>query len=228
MKRWILLLLLLSLSSNVVSEVAVRTDLFDCFKKDIQKYRIEPSWVLRYFFSMNLQEFQKSWLLLSAIIKEKSWFLLYNNQVHYNESQDRSFLIQHCKHYDTFLNNLFVCTKTEKLICSLIEVPLKTDLSIFDYWKSKGLYLAADFYAFYFDLVSVQCIEAIKNAFLNIDDSQEYYNHFQKSWDALSLLHNIFTRLVGTSYESRYADHVKKYSELRQLLNKEKAKQDAV
>lgn len=227
MKRWVFLFFL-SLFANNACDATVRIDLFDYFKKDIQKYRIEPSWVLRYFFYMDLQEFENSWSLFSSIIKEKPWFLLYNNQLQYSESQDRSLLVQHCKAYDVFLSNLFICPKTEQLVCSLTVMPFKTDLSIFDYWKSKRRYPAADFYAFYFDLVSAQCLEATKNAFLNMDNAQEYYDYFQQSWDALSLLNGIFVRLVGTSYEARYADHLKKYSELRQLLNKEKAKQDAV
>lgn len=228
MKRWVLILFLAMAGSGLCAESAVKAlSLFDHFKKDTQKYCVEPSWVLRYFFHMNLQEFEDSWKLLCSIIKEKPWFLLYNDSVTYVESQLRDVLILHCKAYDTFLINLFVCSETQKLICSLNLVPAKTDVSIFDYWKMKKLFWAADFYAFYFDQVSAQYIEVIKNAFLNIDNNEEYYDYFQKSWDDLSLLNTIFMRLIGTSYEARYADHLKKYSELRQLLTKEKAKQDA-
>ncbi len=228
MKRWVVLLFF-AMAGSWLSAAPVVTglNLFDHFKQDIQKYRIEPSWVLRYFFHMNLQEFESAWSHLCLIIKEKPWFLLYDSPSRYVESQVRPLLIQHCKAYDTFLMSLFVCPETEDLICSLNLVTAKTDLSIFDYWKMKKLSPAADFYAFYFDQVSAQYIEVTKNAFLNMDTSQDYYDCFQQSWDALSLLNTIFMRLVGTSYEARYADHLKKYSELRQLLSKEKAKQDA-
>jgi hypothetical protein len=208
------------------SQAEKKTSLSDFFMATLKTHLIEPSWVLPVFFEMDLQEFDFCWNVLATLIKQKPWYLVCSNYGEYSERQQRDVLIGHCKAYDLFLQNLFVNPQDNSMIFTQGQPPTKAHIPIYDHWKTTGSKSASHFYAFYFDRVGATYIEAVNNAFLNMDH-EDYSKYLKESWNILGVLTSLFKNLMNSSYEARYADHLKKYREVRQLLIKEKQKQDA-
>lgn len=225
-KRWLCVILLSASLLNATVEHSKQSLLSIYFVSTIKTHYVEPSWILPAFFAMNLQEFDDCWNILVTIIKQKPWYLLCSKQCDYSERKYRAILINHCKAYDSFLQNLFVNLKDNTMIFTQGKPP-KGYISIYDYWKKTGSTSASHFYAFYFDRVGGTYIEAVNNAFLNMDH-QDYKQYVKESWSSLGTLSTLLKNLMNSSYEARYSDHLKKYREVRRLLLKEKQQLDAL
>ena len=191
---------------NVKTEEANHATI-DTFNHNLTKYKIDPSWVLKHFFSMNITELTICWSSFVKTCKEKPWFLTYQEKKDYCEKKMRDTIIAQCKEYSIFLENLYVHKTTKNLCFSYRKKPENIYQSVIEYWKKKQETSHYDFYAFYFDFVAMRYIENINNAYLNIED-KKYRDHATQD---LILLNKIFDKLIKSSYESRYANHIKKY-----------------
>ena len=211
------LFLSLLLSTSLLSASPPPVSLSEKFIRTMESHLIEPSWVVPFFFNMDLNTFTVCWDLLATVIKEKSWYLLCSKPSDYSEFKYRDELIAHCKTYDPFLRGLFVDPLNNAIVFLHNQRPKAGYISIFDYWKMMEHDAVSHFYAFYFDCVGARFIEAVNNAFLNMDN-KEYLQYVRDSWTHLGTLNMLFKQLVGSAYEVRYADHLKKYREVRQLL----------
>ena len=224
MKRW-LLLLFCFVTVSIQAEgsfAAQQKRSTQRFIENIDTYLIEPSWVIPSFLAMESTDFCFCWNILATIFKEKSWYLLHSDPFKYSERKEREKLIAHCKAYDLFLSFLFVDFVTQHLVFCYDTPPTAEMISIFDYWKMTKNSSFAHLYAFYFDRVAASYIEEINNASLNRDDDKLYHCYFQKAQKYLVKIGTLFKHLVGSSYEQRYADHLKKYREINTLLMQEK------
>lgn len=196
------------------------------FACNLQKYTIEPGWVIRSLLALPLEEFDKVWELLIVTIRETPWKFFVGKQQNYSEKKYRELFIAHCELYDDFLRNLLVDLQQKRIIFA--AGPEKTHLlkrkgviTIFQYWQLKRVTLHHHFYAFYFDRVVMQLYETVITASCQLDmpDYPLLYKQARKYGTRLS---SIFKQLKGGPYDDRYAYHVKRYQEILELLRKER------
>jgi hypothetical protein len=210
---------------KATSEPIKKSPLLDFFVSTSKTHFIDPSWVLPVFLKMDIKEFDASWNILVSIIKDKPWYLVCSNYSHYVERKQRDTLIAHCKAYHTFLQYLFVNPKDDSMVFVQGNPPSQF-ISIYDYWKRTSNQNVSHFYAFYFDRVGATYIEAVNNAFLNMDHA-DYYKHLKEAYTLFVVLNDLQSNLMNSSYEARYSAHFKQYYEVLRLLLEEKKKQDA-
>ncbi len=195
------------------------------FQNDLEVYYVEPSWVLPFFLSCTLDEFDQAWPLFIKIILEKPWSLVVVDQKNYSEKEYRELLIAHCVHYDQFLKDLVVDIKSQKIFLTGNQVNAVTKqpgmLTIFQYWQAKRKTDHHHFYAFYFDRVAALYVQAVSDAFLQID-SVDYVTFYKKAVGYLESMYYLFFRLEGGMYDARYAQHGKRYYEVLTVLKNQR------
>lgn len=180
----------------------------DVFIEDCQKYTIEPGWVIRSFLKMNSQEFDVSWHYLVAVVKKNHSFA---------ERKMRALWQEQCHFYDQFLKDLYVTLDNKLVMRDASGVPFKS-ISIFEHWKIKKNKDLYDFYAFYFDRIAAEFVEVVMNIQRGNDQCAEYKRTVR---GYLYRLQTIFHHLKNSDYDARYAQHLKRYQEIKDLLCKE-------
>ncbi len=199
---------------------------YEQFASDLEKYTIEPGWVIRSFLALSVDEFDKAWELFVTAIRETPWKFFVGKQQNYSEKKYRELFIAQCELYDAFLLNLLVDLSQKSLV--FVAGPEKTQqlkrkgvITIFQYWQLKRITLHHHLYAFYFDRVVMQLYETVITASCQLDmpDYPLLYKQARKYGTRLS---SIFKQLKGGPYDDRYAYHVKRYQEVLELLRKER------
>ena len=209
---------------KAISDISKKT-LLEHFKEDLVLYYIEPNWVLPALLAMPLDQFDQAWKELMAILRYRSWFCFVSDQKNYSEKKYREQFLACCNHYDKFLRDLVVDVRGQRVFLTGGKVSFYTQqpgiITIFQYWQAKKNVEYQHFYAFYFDRTAAHYVEAISNLFFQLD-SPDYVQLRQKTYDTYSVLVGIFVRLKGGEYDSRYAQHLRRYDEVLDLLEKER------
>ena len=198
-------LFLCLVSLNLFSAQKTRSEIF---MQDCQTYEIEPGWIIRDFLKMNSDEFDIAWQFLVNYFKNDSRFV---------EKKRRVLVLEQCKCYDAFLKNLYVTSEKKLMLKGSSEI-LSNASSIFQYWKMKKKIDYVHFYAFYFDRVATEFVEVVINA---QKDANEYNFLKRKAHQLFYQLGVIFQHLKNSEYDDRYAQHLRRYQEIKELLCKE-------
>ncbi len=198
------------------------------FEKDCALYLIEPGWVISACIGIQVNEFDVIWATLVSYFKDYPEYFFDEKKSDYSEKKHRSLMIQYCQEYDIFLRHAKVDTVSKQVL--LFEKNYFNALdqgqyvTLFQYWQVKKNTTQHHFYAFYFDCIAAQFVETVTNAFLQIDMPE--YKECQKEADKLlKQLKIIFKYVQGSEYDARYSQHIKRYTEVFQLLKKEQLEQ---
>jgi len=196
------------------------------FIADMEKYSIEPGWVVVAFLEMELTEFDKAWEHFMSVLHDAPWKFFANRSKDYSEKKCRELFIAHCAQYDVFLQNLLVDVANKRLF--LVTGAEKTNalkkgtvITVWQYWKMKKTNSYQHFYAFYFDRIIMQLYETVITAWCQ-HDTPDYFALHKRAHSYSNKLHAIFKHLKSGMYDERYAYHLKRYQELLELLQKER------
>ncbi len=196
------------------------------FEFDCKAYVIEPGWIIKSYIGMPVEDFDKAWVTLVSYLKDEPEFIFGKTKKEFSEKKYRDQFIQYCEDLSTFLiyARVDVEHKTISFIKDLTVQALQEpgQATLFNYWKAKKDITYHAFYAVYFDRIAAQFVETIANAFLQLDTS-EYQECQKEARKLLRRMRTLFHYLQNSEYDARYSQHIKRYTEVLDLLAKEHA-----
>lgn len=231
MKRWCLFLIFGGVSGLLASEKEnKKKSSFEQFSSDLEKFYVEPGWVISSLVKLSIDDFDKAWELFVTTIRMNPWKFFVNKKDDYSDKKYREQFIAQCDLYDQFLRDLLVDVQNKRLILATGTEKknyLKESgvITMFQYWQAKKITSYHHFYAFYFDQMAAQLIETITNGYCQ-HDTTDYPVLYKKAKVLLSELGGIFKRLRGGDYDGRYAYHLKRYKEVLAVLQQERKLQE--
>lgn len=199
--------------------------LVEQFVKNLDLYYIEPGWVIPELLALPVGSFTQAWAAFVTVLRERPWVFFCKNKSEYSERACRERFIAHCERYKAFLEDLVVDMKTGTLFLTDKRISLYTKqpgvITLFQYWKAKKNKEYQSFYAFYFDRVAANFVEAVSDTYLELENP-EYTRLCKKSYSLFRGLLMLFGILREGVYDAVYANHIRRYSEVLQLLSKER------
>ena len=197
----------------------------DQFAKDLDLYIVDPSWILPFFLSCSLQEFDKVWPIFVAFITKSSSMQTGTGGTKQNSLVSKELLIASLQIYDQFLRDTVIDIQQQRLFLSGNKVAFYTKqsgiITLFQYWQAKQLTTYQDFYAFYFDVVAAAYVQAITNASLQTT-LQEFELLYKKAFGFYRQLSSLFMRLQGGLYDQKYAHHLARYGGVFVVLEEQR------
>jgi len=184
-----------------------------------------PKIVFPSLLSMKFTDFNYAVYYVIATFVQQPWVILNIQQQEYVQSiEQRALLREYCNLYHQFFKQLFIKQDTHIVLYTVFQSAQKDHYNLFDFLKQQKYPLFAHFYAFYFDLLSASYIEKINQGY-KVCDTAEYTTIRKEISNVLHTMGTIFSHyLKNTIYENRYAQHIKSYGQVYNLLQFEHKK----
>ncbi|MFH1643791.1 MAG: hypothetical protein ABIA74_01310 [bacterium] len=180
----------------------------------------------QFFSFMKPEQIADSLQDIVSIFTYDPWFYLSNDEKKINIGQYWEFILDQLAFYGQYIEHAKVDNKTNNVFFEEKSFNKFKDFDLFDsfqanfsetkilkdakplkeVWEKLGIHVHHHFYALYFDYV----IKMFNEGILFKDWMQVSWYYFE--------LRKVFERLVGTTYEAEYHEHVKTTKELYDLL----------
>lgn len=192
------------------------------FYKKAYSQNFAPDIVFPALLKLQLSDFFYAVQLLLAAFLQKPWVVLGIRENEYTNSiEQQKKLVKYCHMYDLFFEKLFIKKDLHIVLYTVSKNAQKGHTYFFDFLSKSKSTILANFYARYFDLLAASYIDSINQAY-RFCDSSDYRKYVLSALYALQTMGDIFAQhLMNTSYEKRYAQHLKHYDQILILLKSE-------
>ena len=199
------------------------------FVQYLDRYYIEPGWVIFYLKSLPLSDFDDAWEIFVTTFCYEPWRCFVVDKKKYSEKKYRTELLAYFEYFDYFLKSIAVDSKLHQffLVQNRIDQLGHQDfITIFEYWKKNQKTTYQIFYAFYFDTVAALFNETVIDAWSEID-TPDYQEFSKKAFQLMTMLYSLFAHLEGGVYDRKYAHHLQRFGEVIHVLETERQKRFA-
>ncbi|KKP35491.1 MAG: hypothetical protein UR26_C0004G0038 [candidate division TM6 bacterium GW2011_GWF2_32_72] len=189
----------------------------DIFKKNIEKYYLNSSWILPMLEGMGLDDLTNSFSIYVQILRERPWFYFCNSKESYRHYKYYNDFIEQLQVMHDFITNNQFDIKADSVVnndFADLGVPLE---DLFKEYCSADYY---DFYAFFCDQLSFLFVDSVNAAYEYVGTS-EYLEKIDECDDIYYRIFDLIIKVKGSKYDNYYHMQISRYGLLLNFVDQE-------